>query len=371
MNLKTQSPRSTGTLLLAPVLFCLTAAACQVPDAPGQATPDPSEPWNWSEEYVRSVVNQVRAGRDLNPQSWPGGARVAVLLSFDVDNETVQGLRTGTVSIGPLSQGQYGARVALPRVVRLLDRENIPATFFFPAWSLKLAPEQADVINGSAMHEIAVHGWIHELNTALDGTTEERLLRQALDAIEEITGERPVGYRAPSWNHSPNTLRIIRELGFLYESSLMADDRPYELMQDGEATGVVELPVEWILDDAPLFNPRGNSYMNPRDVMQVWIDEFDKAWEEGTMFLLTMHPHVRRAPLTDCRAGGADRPHAGEGRRLVRHARGRGAVCEGAGGHGLRGVAPFHQVSRRGLKPTRTPTRANHRRRGSVSARLR
>jgi hypothetical protein len=72
----------------------------------------------------------------------------------------------------------------------------------------------------------------------------------------------------------------------------MAADRPYELMQDGEATGVVELPVEWILDDAPLFNPRGNSYMNPRDVMQVWIDEFDKAWEEGTMFLLTMHPHV-------------------------------------------------------------------------------
>ena len=292
MNLKTQSPRSRGTLLLAPVLFCLTGAACQVPDAPGQATPDPAEPWNWSEESVRTAVNQTRAGRDLNPQSWPGGARVAVLLSFDVDNETVQGLRTGTVSIGPLSQGQYGARVALPRVVRLLDRENIPATFFFPAWSLKLAPEQADVINESDMHEIAVHGWIHELNTALDGTTEERLLRQALDAIEEITGERPVGYRAPSWNHSPNTLRIIRELDFLYESSLMADDRPYELMQDGEATGVVELPVEWILDDAPLFNPRGDSYMNPRDVMQVWIDEFDKAWEEGTMFLLTMHPHV-------------------------------------------------------------------------------
>ena len=292
MNLKTTSPQSAGTPLLASIVLCLSTAACQIPDAPAQATPDPAEPWNWSEEYVRSVVNQVRAGRDLNPESWPGGTRVAVLLSFDVDNETIQGLRSGTASIGPLSQGEYGSRVALPRIVRLLDSENIPATFFFPAWSLKLAPEQADVINGSDMHEIGVHGWIHELNTSLDGPTEERLLRQALDAIEEITGERPVGYRAPSWNHSPNTLRIIRELGFLYESSLMADDRPYELMQDGEATGVVELPVEWILDDAPLFNPRGNSYMNPRDVMQVWIDEFDKAWEEGTMFLLTMHPHV-------------------------------------------------------------------------------
>ena len=237
-------------------------------------------------------MNQVRAGRDLTPESWPGSARVAVLLSYDVDNETVQGLRTGEINIGPLSQGQYGARVALPRIVNLMNEENIPATFFFPAWSLKLAPEQADLIKNSGQHEIGVHGWIHEMNTALDRSTEARLLRQAVEAIEQIIGERPIGYRAPSWNHSPNTLEIVRELGFIYESSLMHDDRPYELLQDGEPTGIVELPVEWILDDAPLFNPLGSRYMNPRDVMQVWIDEFDRAWEEGTMFLLTMHPHV-------------------------------------------------------------------------------
>lgn len=257
-----------------------------------QDQPNPEEPWNWSEEYVFEQVNRVRAGRDLNPDSWPGGARVAVLLSYDVDNETVMGLRSGEISVGPLSQGQYGARVALPRVVQLMDEQNIPATFFFPAWSLKLAPEQADLIQSSGLHEIAVHGWIHELNTTLDAETEERLLRQAVAEIARITGTQPVGYRAPSWNHSPNTLSIVRDMGFLYESSLMHDDRPYEVLQDGEPTGLVELPVEWILDDAPLFNPRGNSYMNPRDVMQVWIDEFDRAWEEGTMFLLTMHPHV-------------------------------------------------------------------------------
>ena len=280
-----------ATSLMLALAISLAVAACGVPDSPAQDQASP-EPWNWSEEFVRSAVDQVRAGRDLNPDSWPGGTRVAVLLSYDVDNETVQGLRTGDISIGPLSQGQYGSRVALPRVVNLMNEMDVPSTFFFPAWSLKLAPEQADLIQASGMHEIAVHGWIHELNTALDGETEERLLRDAVDAIEEITGTRPVGYRAPSWNHSPNTLRIVRDIGFLYESSLMADDRPYELVQDGEATGMVELPVEWILDDAPLFNPRGNSYMNPRDVMQVWIDEFDKAWEEGTMFLLTMHPHV-------------------------------------------------------------------------------
>ena len=251
-----------------------------------------AEPWNWTDEFIHSAVDQVRAGRDLNPRSWPNGARVAVLLSFDVDNETTQGLRTGEISIGPLSRGQYGSRVALPRVLGLLEEQRVPATFFFPAWSLKLAPEQADMIQATGMHEIGVHGWIHELNTTLDGETEARLVRQATDVIEEITGTRPIGYRAPSWNHSPNTLNIIRDMGFIYESSLMADDRPYELVQDGEPTGIVELPVEWILDDAPLFNPLGPRYMNPRDVLQVWIDEFDIAWEERTMFLLTMHPHV-------------------------------------------------------------------------------
>lgn len=273
-------------------LSFVVLSACQVSGQLNINSEDPDAPWDWSEDYVHSQVNKVRAGRDLNPDSWPGGARVAVLLSYDVDNETVMGLRNGQISVGPLSQGQYGHRVALPRIVKLMDEENIPATFFFPAWSLKIAPGQADLINASGQHEIAVHGWIHELNTELDAATEERLLIQARDEIEAITGKRPVGYRAPSWNHSPNTLSIVRKMGFLYESSLMHDDRPYELVQEGEATGLVELPVEWILDDAPLFNPRGNSYMNPRDVMQVWIDEFDKAWEEGTMFLLTMHPHV-------------------------------------------------------------------------------
>jgi peptidoglycan/xylan/chitin deacetylase (PgdA/CDA1 family) len=279
--------RAFALLILLPL-----ASAFAPKGTAGALAQEPTPPWEWSEQEVRAAVSHVRAGRDLNPASWPGGARVAVLLSFDVDNETVQGLRTGEISIGPLSQGQYGSRVALPRIVRLLDREGIPATFFFPAWSLKLAPGQADVIKASGRHEFGVHGWIHELNTALDGPTERRLLEQATETIAELTGTRPVGYRAPSWNFSQNTLQIVRDMGFLYESSLMADDRPYELLQDGEPTGIVELPVEWILDDAPLFNPQGTRYSPPREVMQVWIDEFDKAWEERTMFLLTMHPHI-------------------------------------------------------------------------------
>ena len=283
----------TASTLFRIVPLALLASVACAPTGPSTAdTADERPPWEWTDEEVRSMVNRVRAGRDLTPESWADGARVAVLLSLDVDNETVQGLRDGEASIGPLSQGQYGSRAALPRVVDLLDGEGVPATFFFPAWSLKLAPEQAGMIQASGRHEIAVHGWIHERNSALDADTERRLLQQAADAIEEIAGVRPVGYRAPSWNFSPNTLDIVREMGFLYDSSLMADDRPYEILADGEPTGVVELPVEWILDDAPLFNPLGTRYSPPRDVMQVWIDEFDGAWEEGTMLLLTMHPHI-------------------------------------------------------------------------------
>ena len=269
--------------------WCVFALnGCQA--APGGDGAEVVPGWRWSWEQVLETVNQVRAGRSLQPPSWPNGARVAVLLSFDVDNETIS-LRFGEPSIGALSQGQYGARVGLGRVVSLLDRHEIPASFFIPAVSLKLNPEMADVIKRAGRHEFAVHGWIHEMNTSLGAEEERELLVRAIDYLEEVIGERPVGYRAPSWNFSPNTLDILLELDFLYDSSLMADDRPYEILADGQATGMVELPVEWILDDAVYVNPRGASYSPPRDVLQVFIDEFDKAYEEGTMFLLTMHPH--------------------------------------------------------------------------------
>lgn len=247
--------------------------------------------WRWSMDSVQRVVQAARAGRSLAPRRWPGGARVAVALSFDVDNETVN-LRFGEPTVGELSQGQYGARAGLPRLVALLDRQRIPATFFIPAVSLMLDRSQAELIKRSGRHEFGVHGWIHEMNTTLPADVERRLVQQAIDTLTAITGTRPVGYRAPSWNFSPNTLRIVRELGFRYESSLMADDAPYELLQDGLPTGLVELPVEWILDDAPLFSPRGANYASPREVAQVWIDEFDRARAEGGLFLLTMHPHV-------------------------------------------------------------------------------
>lgn len=274
---------------------CLAAAlaACAQPSGrpAGTASADTVPAWNWSMDSIATVVGAVRAGKSLKPASWPGGARVAVLLSFDVDNETIQ-LRYGQPTIGELSQGQYGARVGLQRVTRLLATENVPATFFIPAVSLLITPEMVETIRSSGDHEFAVHGWIHERNTAVPAAVERELVQRAVDTLTRLTGTRPVGYRAPSWNFSPATMSIVRDLGFLYESSLMADDDPYELLVDGRPSGIVELPVEWILDDAPLFSPQGERYSPPREALQVWKDEFDRAWEEGGMFLMTMHPHV-------------------------------------------------------------------------------
>ena len=271
------------------LLFLIVPVSLAAQQPAQQATPKPG--WQWTLDSALTVVNAVRAGRSLQPAAWPGGARVAVLLSFDADNETIS-LRFGDPNVGHLSQMQYGARVGLDRVLRLLDRHAIPATFFIPSVSLAITPEMADKIRKSGRHEFGIHGWIHEMNMTLPDSAERALLRKAVDEVTRLTGTRPTGYRAPSWNFSPNTLSILRDMGFRYESSLMADERPYEILQNGQPTGLVEIPVEWILDDAPLFDPRGANYNPPREVAQVWIDEFDKAYEERTMFVLTMHPHV-------------------------------------------------------------------------------
>lgn len=270
-------------LALAPALLVAQAQPVPVTNAkPG---------WKWTIDSVNTVVNAVRAGRSLQPAAWPNGARVAVALSFDVDNETVA-IRFGEPTPGSLSQAQYGGRVGLERIVKLLDAHKIPATFFAPSVSLALTPSMVPLIKQSGRHEFGIHGWIHELNATLPDSAERALLAKAMTEMKQLTGTTPTGYRAPSWNFSPNTLSILRDMGFRYESSLMADDRPYELNQDGKPTGLVEIPVEWILDDAPLFDPRGQSYMNPRNIAQVWIDEFDKAYDEGTLFVLTLHPHI-------------------------------------------------------------------------------
>ncbi|WP_020494621.1 polysaccharide deacetylase family protein [Sciscionella marina] len=252
------------------------------------------EPWQWDEPTWRGYVEKVRAGRPLVPDSWPGGAKVAVALSFDADHETPM-LRDGEVSAGKLSQGEYGARVGVRRIMRLLERFGVPATFFIPAVSALLHENEAKSYV-DAGHEIALHGWIHERNTVLPPGIERELALRAMETLERVSGMRPAGVRTPSWDFSPHTLAITRELGLAYDSSLMADDDCYEILAGGEPTGIVELPVEWIRDDAVYFNMERFSalrpYTPPRGVLSLWRDEFDQAYAEGGMFQLTMHPHI-------------------------------------------------------------------------------
>ncbi len=254
----------------------------------------PLEPWQWPEEHWRKIVGQVRAGRPLKPKAWPNGARCAVALSFDSDHETNE-LRDGGKSIGRLAWGEFGSRVGVPRILETLSRHSVPATFFVPAVSAMLHPEeQVQVI--AEGHEIGIHGWIHELNSVLPYEAERDLMFRSADMLEKITGKRAVGMRTPSWDFSPNTLKIQQDLGLIYDSSLMSDDECYELLIDGAPSGIVEVPVEWIRDDgAYLTMHRMGSlrpYITPRAVLEIFIQEFDAAFDEGGMFQLTCHPHI-------------------------------------------------------------------------------
>lgn len=250
--------------------------------------------WTWPEERLQRLMNRARAGRSLKPASWPGGARCAVALSFDSDHDTFE-LRDGGKSISALSQGHFGSRQGVPRIRRLLEKDTIPATFFVPAISaLHYRDEQRALV--AEGHEIGLHGWIHERNTLLDEATERELQYRAADTLEQITGIRPVGIRTPSWDFSENTLKITAEMGLLYDSSLMADVDCYELLLNGEPSGVIELPVEWIRDDAAyLVMDRWGGLrpqIAPHDILQIFIQEFDAAYEEGGIFQQTMHPDI-------------------------------------------------------------------------------
>ena len=244
-----------------------------------------------SVDQLKAQVH-VTAGRRLHPQSWPNGARVAVALSFDVDNMSAS-LARGDLAPGVLSRGEYGAVDGLPRILRLLDKHQLPASFFIPAVSDLLHPQMIPSILASGRHEVAVHGWIHENLPSVNNEAEEqRLLDQAIHHLTKAVGKRPVGYRAPSWAFSPFTMRQVAKAGFLYDSSLMSSDDAYEVLLDGTPTGVIELPIEWILDDSPVLNLPAGVLASPELVNQVFQSEFDAAYDEGGLFILTMHPHV-------------------------------------------------------------------------------
>jgi peptidoglycan/xylan/chitin deacetylase (PgdA/CDA1 family) len=252
------------------------------------------DPWAAPEEEWRALVSQVRAGRALRPKAWPGGARCAVALSFDCDHETFE-LGAGKAAVGRLAWGEFGRRVGVPRILDVLRRHEVPASFFMPAVSALLDPEETRRIAGEG-HEIGLHGFIHENNSKLDEATERELVLRANDVLSGILGEAPKGFRSANWDLSPQTIRLVREIGCEYDSSLMADEDCYELLLDGEPSGVVEVPVEWLRDDAVylMFNrePATRPWLSPDDVYAIFKRELDAAHREGGLFQLVMHPFV-------------------------------------------------------------------------------
>ncbi len=228
---------------------------------------------------------------------WPGGARVAVMLTFDFDAET------GWLSRDPehrdrpgvLSQGTYGARVGVPRLLALLAAERVPATFYIPGWVAETHPEPCRAIR-DAGHEIGHHGYLHERADAKDPEGERLAFARGREALEKVLGVRPAGYRAPGWDLTPITLDLVRQHGMTYSSNLMGDVFPY--VHPG--TDIVELPVQWTLDDAPywLFHPKylNRTLVPPEHVFGVWRDEFLGMYEWGGLFNLTCHPQIVGQP---------------------------------------------------------------------------
>ena len=249
--------------------------------------------------------------------SWPAGIRAAACFTFDLDAES--GLLFDHPEtarhLDVMSHQAYGPRTAVPRLLRLLDRQGIRATFFIPGYSAERWPDAVCSIR-DAGHEIAHHGYLHEGSRDADPGTEERRLVRGFEALQSVAGVTPIGYRAPNWELSYALPAILARHGIRYESGLMDADHPYRLAVSTahEARTIVELPSHWALDDWGAYNYlpgiTGSGVIgSPADVVGRWTLELDALVPEGGLFMLTNHPFI---------SGRASRAAALEG--LIAHA---------------------------------------------------
>jgi len=281
------------------LLFALTALLCSLPLGAQQKPQSVTQPGTyWSDQKILETVGAVSMGEPLLPKAWPKNARVAVLLTFDDDTQSFL-LRDGVTEPTALSAPDYGAKTGTPRLLEILERHKVPATFFVTGVDSLIHPELLPSLLKSGRNEIGIHGWIHEYPPGLDSEAEEeRLLDKAIDRIRSLTGKKPAGYRAPSWAFSPHTMDLIRKKGFVYDSSLQAAEVPYKILAHGQDTGVVELPIDWTLTETPYLGAQGHM-PSPDLLFQFYKQEFDGAYKEGTTFILTLHPFLsgHRSPM--------------------------------------------------------------------------
>jgi peptidoglycan-N-acetylglucosamine deacetylase len=234
------------------------------------------------------------------PVAWPAGARCAASFSFDVDAESamlaVDHAHANRMSA--MSHQAYGPLVGVPRILEILARHGITSTFFVPGYTALRYPDVVRRIVGEG-HEVAHHGYLHEAMSGLTAEQEAAILDRGLDALADAADVRPVGYRAPMWELNWHSPKLLRDRGFLYDSSLMDADHPYELaVGDG---ALVEIPIQWALDDweqycfVPDFSGTG-LIESPTKVAEMWRLEFDAMRSVGGCYVLTNHPFLSGRP---------------------------------------------------------------------------
>lgn len=238
--------------------------------------------------------------RPADPVSWPAGYTAAATLGFDLDAEDVA-LTVDPRSrhrLSAMSHQAYGPLTGVPRVLDLLERHDVRATFFCPGYTAERYPDMLRRVR-DAGHEIAHHGYLHEAMAGATREQESAVLDRGLEALDRVAGVRPVGYRAPMWETTYRTAELLLDRGFLYDSSLMDCDVPYELAErpgDG-ARSIVEIPVSWALDDweqfafvPELFGP--GVIEDPAKSLAMWTAELTEAHRHGSCFTLTVHPFL-------------------------------------------------------------------------------
>ena len=238
------------------------------------------------------------------PVPWPAGYTAAACLTFDMDAESAV-LTTDISSISrmsPMSHQSYGPLTGVPRILALLRRHDIRATFFVPGYSAQRYPEVTRSI-ADAGHEIAHHSYFHENTIGMDEKTEADMIDLGLRALHDVAGVRPSGYRAPMWEMNYHTPKLLAERGFWYDSSLMDSDHPYVLAVDPEpeTATLVEVPVSWGLDDweqyAFLPSLIGSGVIeSPAKALEIWTLELEAMHRLGAAFVLCCHPFLSGRP---------------------------------------------------------------------------